>query len=325
MHTDRLQRILRGMEPSNEVFLRSAFRVAGLGVRGHLEHISRVVLHGFLVAAEGAMGMDLASRLNQTPPEFRGFAYTGAGMRLALLDALQDERQRLSQFIDGPASPHADMVQLGVGWAIARTPSLRTKEESFVTCADEISGWNSIVGFGLHQVYFHWPRYVDRQLQPDGFSLLGQGLFDCGVGFGLWLGDGGSVDRVSATIANFPPYRQPNLWTGLGFGVAYAGGTSVAGCEYLNEACGPFHKFIAEGAALAARTRYKAQNLAPYTDCACRRFCGMSAETAAQWTENASQDAHAGSGRQKYEIWRLRIRSRFSKSPTPPRNQSLPD
>jgi hypothetical protein len=292
--------------------LRSAFRVAGFRARGHLEHISRIVLHGFVASSDGAMGTDLISRLDRIAPDFRGFAYTGAGIRLALLDTfMQDEERRLSRFILGPAVVHAPMVQLGVGWAIALAPFLRRQEHAYLSHPDEMLRWIPLCGLGLHHVYFHWTRYVERQLQVEGLSRLGQQVFDQGVGFGIWLGEGISMERVSATAATFPPVRQPDLWTGVGFGAAYTGGPSGAGLEYLRDASGPFDEYLAEGAAMAARTRYKADNVTVATDMACRKLCGMSAETASQWTDEAAEQARSSGTPQKYEVWRLRIRSRF--------------
>ena len=63
---------------------------------------------------------DVAARLDTVPREYRGFAYEGASMALAILDGmLPAGGKRLDRFVTGPAAHQVYTAHVGAGWAMA--------------------------------------------------------------------------------------------------------------------------------------------------------------------------------------------------------------
>src|SRR5947207_2211266 len=67
-------------------FVRRGFYCPRPDVRERLEHVGRTFLHGYHAALQEDNEQDLASQLSAVEAEFKGFAYEGAAMALALLD-----------------------------------------------------------------------------------------------------------------------------------------------------------------------------------------------------------------------------------------------
>jgi hypothetical protein len=63
-------------------FRRRGFRSGDELSRAHREQIGRAFLHGDHAALEEDRPDRITSRLDEPEPEFRGFAFEGAGMRL---------------------------------------------------------------------------------------------------------------------------------------------------------------------------------------------------------------------------------------------------
>jgi len=59
----------------------------------------------------------LSERLEQVELEYRGFAYEGAAMALALRDAIVPASSRLTGFMAGAGKQHIYMLHVGAGWA----------------------------------------------------------------------------------------------------------------------------------------------------------------------------------------------------------------
>jgi len=279
-------------------------------MRVHLEGIGRAVLHGFRESTANEAPHDL-SGVTAVPFEFEGFAWAGAGMGLGVFDAFFPQSPSRVQQLATRVAPNRFMIHLGAGWAIAGIQDLRYDEGSFAQNGDESLRWIPLVGYGAHNVYFHWAHYVEDRLIPKGLSTGGRRLFDEGVGLALWLGEGANAERASARVAEFQAERQMDVWTGLGFGCAYAGVAEKTSLHYLREACGPFLPYLAEGAAMAARSRHTAGIPTDYTEMACQRLCGMGCFRAAQLTEEALQSLSRDRTVPSYEAWRRRIRSRL--------------
>lgn len=116
----RLRRLLFGVAPSETDFARRGFRLTDPAARQRFTVVVDSFLAGYHAAIEDSEPAALAARLSALPNESCGFAYEGAGMGLALLDALTLSERRLRRFLAGPGDPHEYMVYVGVGWAIAR-------------------------------------------------------------------------------------------------------------------------------------------------------------------------------------------------------------
>jgi hypothetical protein len=275
-----------------------------------LEQIGQTFLQGYHTALEEDDFAVLAIRLNAGESELRGFAFEGAAMGLALLDFLMPwKKTRLQAFLDGPGATHVYMVHVGAGWVLAR---LRQRVERPLARLDPLLGWLAVDGYGFHEGYFHWPHYVRKQAVPKRVSGYARQVFDQGLGRSLWFVEGADVARIAATITAFSPARRADLWSGVGLACAYAGGVGCADVEALKVAAGPDTPQLAQGAAFAAKARQRAGNAADHTDQACQVFCGCSAEDAARLTDDALNDLPVDGATPAYEIWRQRIRNRFT-------------
>jgi enediyne biosynthesis protein E3 len=302
-------RLLR-ISPSETLFSRRGFRGGDSRIRRSLERVGACFLEGYHASIEEDAPEHLAARLEGVEPGFRGFAYEGGAMGLALLDALTPwQKTRFPRFVAGPGAAHKYMAHVGVGWAIARLPWLRRRLGRALSRLDPLLRWLAVDGYGFHEGYFHWPQRVVARRVPAGVSGYAARAFDQGLGRSLWFVDGAEIDRIAATIATFPPPRHSDLWSGVGLACAYAGGVDRRSVEDLVRHSGEFSLHLAQGSAFAAKARQLAGNPAGHTALACEVICGKTPDAAALITDQALQEIAREGTAPPYEAWRQRIRS----------------
>lgn len=308
-----LNRALFGISPAEASFASRGFQDTTPVKRAHLEHIGHTFIFGYLAGLEAGDLEALAERLNGVDAEFRGFAFEGAAMGLALTDHVWRRRSpKFERFLRGPAAMHRYMLHVGYGWAVARLLWLRRDPERVRRRHDEYLGWLIPDGYGFHEGYFHWRSAVMEMKRPRGVGGYAARVFDQGLGRSLWFFNGANVERTVACIGRFASERQADLWSGVGLAASYAGGV---GEEELNALlrCGEQYRgHLAQGAAFAAKARYFACIATPHTEVACRVLCGMTAFEAAAVTDAALRAVQAaGSAGEPYEAWRGEIRAQF--------------
>jgi hypothetical protein len=234
-------------------------------------------------------------------------------MGLALLDILTPwRRSRFTEFLQGAGDAHAYMVNVGAGWAWARLPV------NFPRAArrlDPLLGWLAFDGWGFHEGFFHWPKYIEAQPLPKKFKGCQRCVFDQGLGRSFWFVNGGNAGLIAQTISAFPPDRQSDLWSGIGLAATYAGIVSDSSLGQLRAKAGAFHPQLAQGAAFAAKARQRAGNLTDYTERATKEFCGRPVADAARLTDEALENLPIISDTPSYEIWRRRIQDHFASNP----------
>jgi hypothetical protein len=303
-----------GIAPDETTFARRGFRGGTPEVRLHLERVGQTFLEGYHLALEEAEPEALTRQLDAAVErEWRGFAFEGAAMALALLDHLTPwRRNRWQTFVQGPGSAHVYMVHVGLGWVVARLPWLRRNVERTTARLDRLVRWLVVEGYGFHEGYFHWPQSVTAQAVPPPLSGYKRRVFDQGLGRSLWFVEGADVVNLPATIASFAHERQADLWSGVGLACAYAGGIEEAALKTLWEAAGPFQPQLGQGAAFAAKARQRAGNPAPHTELACAVLCGSSADVAAGLTDAALDNLPADELEPAFEIWRRRIQAHLT-------------
>jgi len=236
-------------------------------------------------------------------------------MGLALLDFLTPwRRTRVNEFLRGAGDAHAYMTLVGAGWAWARLPVNVRRAGQRV---DPLLGWLALDGWGFHEGFFHWPRYIAAQPPPGRLKGCERRVFDQGFGRSLWFVNGANIELIAQTISIFPPGRQADLWSGIGLAATYAGIVSEASLEELREKAGPFQPRLAQGAAFAAKARQRAGNLTDYTGLATRVLCGLSAAEAARLTDEALENLPTDADAPAYEIWRRRIENHFTPNSQP--------
>ena len=299
-----------GLSPVEATFARRGFVASEEKARQRLERIGITFLSGYHAALEETGFVPLARRLATVEAEFRGFAFEGAAMGLALLDCFTPWRKdRWRSFTEGLAAPHIYMMHVGLGWALAR---LHRSVTPYLARLDPLLCWLVVDGYGFHEGYFGWPRYIEQRTIPTRLDGYERRAFDQGLGRSIWFVKGADVADVASAIEAFPSTRRNDLWSGVGLACAYAGGCGRAAIESLRlAACGHWPAF-AQGVAFAAKTRQRAANLNPHTENVCRLICGRSAEDVAAITDAALEDLHEEHGLPAYEMWRRRIQNKLA-------------
>jgi hypothetical protein len=289
---------------------RRGFRVGDGAIRQRIEEVGRSFLRGYHLALENPDPGLLTMRLNPIADCWRGFAFEGAAMALALLDWLTPwRRNRWSNFRHGGGSPHDYMLHVGIGWAAARLP---IRISSLSAKLDPLHHWLVIDGYGFHEGYFHWPKSVQAQVVPRRFEGYARRVFDQGLGRSLWFVEGADSTRIEQTIRTFADSRHSDLWSGVGLAAGYAGGVDSSVLESLGELAGPYFPQLAQGVAFAAKARQRAGSPAPHTELACQMLCGLSADDAAAITDACAFDLPLADSEPQYETWRQRIQGHFT-------------
>lgn len=280
-------------------------------IRKHLEEIGATVVAGCRAAFEARDEAELEALLARTELERRGFAFEGAAMGLALLDRLTPwKRGRWASFLRGPGDPHAYMVHVGAGLALAR---LRRGPVAPVG-ADPLLAPLVADGCGFHDGFFRWSERAAGRPHPRAFRGYAARAYDQGLGRSLWFVRGASAPRIAGAIEEFPAPRRADLWAGVGLACAYAGGVDRAAIEELARLAGRCAPELAQGASFASQARRRAGNPAAHTDLACRVLCASSSEEAADVAVRALVGLPPDGERPAYEAWRRRVRSRFLES-----------
>lgn len=275
----------------------------------HLGTIFATVVQSYLATLKDSRLKTVVPRLEAMGSELRGFAYEGAGMGLMQLDCMLPWKKRLARFLAGPAARYACPTYVGVGLALAR---LKKQPEAFLDQLDPLLRWYVIDGYGFRYGIFARQRSIVDREYPAHLSAAARPVFDQGMGRSLWFANGADPARFAPLIAPFPAARQADLWSGVGFACAYAGGAERATVASLLEVASAYRTQLAVGAALGARGRQQAGNLVPHTDMACEVLCGLSAHAAAAKTDQALQNLPTGGPTTLFALWRQRIAAEFA-------------
>lgn len=304
-----IRKRLFGIAPGETTFEARGFRGGAAATRARLENVGTAFSTGYHAALELDRAAEITPLLDQVELQFRGFAYEGAAMGLALRDWLTPwSRTRFNGFVRGAGDAHTYMAIVGAGWVLARVPG---NVEKFMGRFDPLMRWLLIDGYGFHEGFFRWPRYLAGHPAPSRLRGYARRAFDQGLGRCLWFIEGAEAGRIVRTVGTFPRERLLDLWSGIGLASVYAGEVMDSELIQLREAAGEFSPQLAQGAAFAAKARLRAGNLSSYQDVACGILCGMTAREAAQVTDDALANLPPDAAEPAYEVWRCRIQKRF--------------
>jgi hypothetical protein len=299
------------------LFSTRGFHTHDEAARDRLEMSGRQAIVGFGFAMESADTAETVTRLETLEQEFRGFAYEGAAMALALRDALHPGRhgRRNEDFLgSGRGAAHIYMAYLGIGFTVARLPrflwSRALPDVSRLPDHPSLS-WFIWDGYGFHQAYFHPKKWIHRQhvgrRYPWQVAYVNRAI-DHGIGRALWFYDGADVDSVTDSVNAFPETRRADLWSGVGLAATYAGGIDEEGLKLLKKSSGPYAAEVALGAVLAVKARWLADTVTPHTELASSVLSGISVDEGAQLTIDAAVDLPPDGEVPAYEVFRDRIR-----------------
>jgi len=306
---ERFARKIFNLAGDERAFQRALSGTPDSPMRRRMEAIARSFSEGSRTALEEPRPEPLAAKLARVVPELQVFAYEGAGLGLALLDAATPwRRRRLRDFIAGAGSPQTYMLHAGAGWILGRLP---VSQRWFLSGLDPVLRWIAFDGLGFHEAFFHRSRIVEQARTPRRISSSALRAFDAGVGRRLWLVPRPDASHVAPLVAAFPASRHADLWTGVGEACSMAGGRDAAAIEEVLRAAGSHAPRLALGACFAAEVRARAGTPSPITDLACRLLCGMDAAAAAVVTREAMADLPPDGEIPAFEVWRERLAARF--------------
>src|SRR5215510_4830285 len=195
-----------GLSPKEASFARRGFLTGDEAARERLEQIGITFLSGYHATLEETEFLPLAHKLEAVDAEFRGFAFEGAAMGLALLDCFTPWRKdRWRTFTERFARPHIYMMHVGMGWALAR---LRRDVTPHLAQLDPLLGWLVVDGYGFHEGYFNWRRCIERQAIPQQLRGYARRVFDQGLGRSIWFVKGANVAAVASAINTFSAARR---------------------------------------------------------------------------------------------------------------------
>ena len=314
-----LKRRVLGLSRKEASFVRRGFPGHQSVSRRHLESVIETFIDGYNQAvAEPDMGR-LGRQLDASfSPAFVGFAYEGAGLYFGLTDLLVPRSEsRLGAFTRSAARRHDYITTVGAGFAIARAPLGLRRLASYRKTLDPVNAWCLADGYGFHQGFFHWKRFVaDRQGPPPSLDAQSRCLFDAGVGRSMWWVFGAEPVPIALAISRFDADRQPEMWAGIGTALAYAGGGTPAAPSRLLDLAGSYRTDLLSGIPFAAHMRDKGRNPAEWTDQVCSELLGLSvAETSGIIVTELTGylDSWQGSEEDKWRRCYVALRDRVSR------------
>lgn len=314
----RLRNLVFGVPASAVRFDVRGLRLGDPARRERLEGIAGVFLVGYHIALDDPSPAAIAAAIaERVPLDRQGFAYEGAGMALALLDAILPGRgDRVQDLLQGPGEPHEYLIEIGVGWAIAR---LGFQQRRLARLAPLHQGL-AADGLGFHMAFFRVQETVRRARPPRGLQPILARSFDQGVGRCLWFTECADVDAILAAIAGFDPARHGDLWSGVGLACSYAGGAEPGELDRLRTAAAAagHAAALAQGSAFAVMARDRARNLAPHAQAACERLWGRPVADVVALARAAGHGLDTlPASETPYETWRLRIQAEHREVKTP--------
>ena len=116
----QIRRRLFGISPAETKFARRGFPAADTDVQQHLETAGGSFVAGYNAALAKPRAEELVAELDGMDAMYRGFAYEGAAMGLALLDLVTPwDRTRFHRLLDTQqGDAHLYMIHIGAGWAM---------------------------------------------------------------------------------------------------------------------------------------------------------------------------------------------------------------
>ncbi|MET9428709.1 DUF1702 family protein [Streptomyces sp. NPDC003036] len=289
------------------------FRLRPGPARDILQAAGQAFLTGFHAALDARTLAGLAADVERLPPERRGFAYEGAGMACSVLDLLIGARgRRFAALVSGPAARYPHLVHVGAGWAYAR---LGLRPRNGLPAAHSPEQWLAWDGYGFHQGFFHPDRVIGRQQVERGLTADERAIRDQGLGRALWFHECADPEGIALRIAEFPPHRRGDLWSGAGLAATYAGGATPAELHRLGAAAGAHRADLAQGSAFACAAHHVSGLVPEHTRAAARVLTGTTVEEAAAWTDRSRAAlGPAATGTGHYQLWRAGIRDLYLRS-----------
>lgn len=299
------------------------FCVDDLQKKQRIEQIGSSFLQGYHAAIESESLLQLSQQLSLTPLETQGFAYEGAAMGIALMDRLFPWRSdQWAPFLASDWNVYPYLTHVGLGWALARIPGGMAHFAQTLLVEDvihhEAESPHSLLaclaldGYGFHQAYFAWEKYVQARVEPSFLPSECLPVFRQGVGRSLSFVLGMSPARMAKSVGQFPRACQSDIWSGVGLAAAYAGGFTSQEVQDLQDYAGCHRPALAQGVAFAAKARQRARVVPQHTSLVCEGVWQQPVEEVAQLCDTTLVDLPLASKLHTYALWRQRIQEAFA-------------
>lgn len=288
-------------------FRRRGFRTDRPHSRAALEKAAVTFLRGYNRAARARTLDELHDRLDDVEPEYRGFAYEGAAMHLAVADLARAGRTRYTEALStGRGDGYTYLVNVGAGWPLAwtRRPRVPRLPET------PLVRWLAVDGAGFGAAFFGGERALQRICRATHSSVWRTRV--AGAGRALWFQQAADIEGVCRVIGQQPAPARPDLWAGIGLACTYAGATDAAGLTELRAATGPHLAWLQQGVVFGAAARARAGVTPSHTHDACQNLAGLDVDQAATWAAEESSDLLQRRDIGAYDEWRQRLARRVS-------------
>ena len=218
------------------------------------------------------LNQDIISFLDNEPDEFRSIAYESASVEIGLKDIVAQNSFEHWLSFNQNAKEHSFHVQIGLGWAFAKTETFPPME---LAPKGSIMRLMVYDGIGYFNGLFRGRKTIKNQIIPIGMNEDDLKGFDQGLGRRMWYHCQGDVEKLSDLIMTFPMHRHADLWRGVGIACGYVGGNSISNLQMLIEASDAHIQQLCTGISLAARSRYDSNTMTPDIRTACEVICKM--------------------------------------------------
>jgi hypothetical protein len=281
--------------------LRRGFVASDPVKQGTIQGIGETFIVGYNAALQADAARDVFALISAMPPDRRGFAAEGAAMGFAVADALPFRGSRLPDYLAAADARFAYLVHVGAGWAMARLPWRRARIWAQL---DPLLCWLAYDGMGFHDAYFTFSRVKSGwRRAPTGYRAR---AYDQGIGRALWFVAVGEIEAALRLLSEFPSRRQPDLWSGLGLAMAYAGAADAREVTTASDIAGPHRAHFAQGVAFACEAHALGRNLPSHADACASVLTGRDAATLAAMVRQARPGAAPADhdATPAYENWR---------------------
>ena len=137
--------------------------------RKQLRLSSTSFIDAYNTSLEVNLSRKLFSILGTYDKSFRGFAYEGAGMGMAMLDYTSfNKRSRLLKFVE-QAPNYTILAYIGAGFAIA---VLNRDLKRSLAPLNPLERWWAIDGYGFYCGIFRWEQVVKKQRFPKRLKTM---------------------------------------------------------------------------------------------------------------------------------------------------------
>jgi enediyne biosynthesis protein E3 len=240
-------------------------------VAGKMEYIQKVFLGVQQYMQKNHDLEELVVFLNSEPAEFRSVAFESASMQIALQElSTGKDLDNWKKFYQRSAKAHTFHMDIGLGWAFAKTGVLPT---GYLERLHLPSNPMVFDGMGYYCGLFKPRKTVKQQLVPeeiDGQELHG---FDQGLGRRLWYISKGGVNQLVTLIQPFDFSRHADLWRGVGIACGYVGACDKSDLKRLLQYSTEFNNQFSTGIALAAFSRSSSNSVTADIELACEIIC----------------------------------------------------